>query len=162
MQFPPPPPIPANLSLVSSLFCIRCTCVFNGKSRGVQTIYTCDCIHHVPSPPPSPPAIDDSGLKETKAYKAVFTALKNHRLDVNTQSGGLLALANLLRDDCFAAINSIHCQDHLVILDALKTHSTRANVVAHGLRALQTLARCAIDTHLFIHCTCIITCSEPL
>ena len=44
-----------------------------------------------------PTALSDAGLKANRAYSYVLAALKNHLLDVDIQTGGLLALSHLLK-----------------------------------------------------------------
>ena len=46
---------------------------------------------------PLPLALSDANLKESRAYSFVLAALQNHYYDVNVQSSGLLALANMLK-----------------------------------------------------------------
>ena len=42
-------------------------------------------------------ALSDSGLKESKAYSYVLKCLSENHFDVSIQTGGLKALASLLR-----------------------------------------------------------------
>ena len=44
-----------------------------------------------------PPALNDAGLKESRAYSFVLAALRTHHYDISVQSSGLLALANMLK-----------------------------------------------------------------
>lgn len=60
---------------------------------------------------------------------------------MDIQAVGLLALANLLEVDSYAASSIALQGDFDVIVSAVKRHFAHPNVVAHGFRSLRIIVR---------------------
>ncbi len=86
-------------------------------------------------------AVDEVLLKESRAYSYVVVVVAKYCSDVDIQSGGLLALSNLLEIDAYAA-SSISLQgEYDFILQSIKYHTNNPGVVAHGFRCLRIIIK---------------------
>lgn len=86
-------------------------------------------------------AVYETPLKETKAYNIILLGIHRFCDNIEVQSGGLWALSSLLEMDPFAASN-VALQGHYnIVLNSIRSHSTKPGIVTHGFQCLRSIIK---------------------